>query len=414
MSYTTKAIIKKAIDALNRGNLPLADICCNFLLDNGIKHSTVYEILGHISSRIGAYEVASRYFQSAIDTDPHCLSAKESLLEVKKLLEQQHPVEISGDSYLLIKAWGYGFWSDVEHVLGQLLLAEITGRMPVVHWSDASLFSDGSHRNAFEIYFQPLTKISIDDLVNRAYSYFPKKWTADNLHRDGINKFHGQYSRMAGLYYLNRSENVLVSDFHTFVNDLRHWIPYGHHLYEQDCESIYRYLFDKYIELDPDINAEIESFRANHLVSNEYLGIHVRGSDKILESGNLAAKNTSYHELVDQYLRLNPDLQIFLLTDYEPALREFRERYPGKIVSTQCTRTEDVKGVHYEFQDNKVRNGIEVVKDAYLASGCKYFVGNGRSAVSTAIVHMKNWDKDHYTLIDGNRLYERDFFLHDW
>lgn len=44
--------------------------------------------------------------------------------------------------FLLIKSWGYGFWSDVEHVIGALLLAEMTGRTPVVHWGGNSYFSD--------------------------------------------------------------------------------------------------------------------------------------------------------------------------------------------------------------------------------------------------------------------------------
>lgn len=47
--------------------------------------------------------------------------------------------------YLLIKSWGFGFYSDVIAVLGSLLLAEITHRTPVVHWGKNSLF--GSFEN---------------------------------------------------------------------------------------------------------------------------------------------------------------------------------------------------------------------------------------------------------------------------
>jgi hypothetical protein len=35
--------------------------------------------------------------------------------------------------YLLIKAWGFGFWADLDHVLGALLLADLTRRVPVVY-----------------------------------------------------------------------------------------------------------------------------------------------------------------------------------------------------------------------------------------------------------------------------------------
>ena len=53
-----------------------------------------------------------------------------------------HPSDYEGEQrFLLIKAWGFGFWSDVLHVLGGLMLAELTRRQPVVFWGSNSLYS---------------------------------------------------------------------------------------------------------------------------------------------------------------------------------------------------------------------------------------------------------------------------------
>ncbi|MCR2600326.1 hypothetical protein NSP09_24715, partial [Salmonella enterica] len=60
----------------------------------------------------------------------------------------------AANRYLVIKSWGFGFWSDVSQVLGSLLLAEITGRTPVTHWGRNSLFNDGSNRDSFALYFE--------------------------------------------------------------------------------------------------------------------------------------------------------------------------------------------------------------------------------------------------------------------
>lgn len=412
MNFEIKA--SEAISALNKGNLQLADIICRTLIDSGVRCSEVYEVLGHISRYVGRYDMALQYFQSAIDVNPSCQSAKKNITELRRMTGQERHDKNTGVSYLLIKAWGSGFWSDIDHILGQLLLAEITGRIPVVFWSNASLFSDGSNRNAYEIYFEPLSDISLDDLIKTDFTFFPPNWSAGNLYKDNLNKFSGEYTRMGGLYFLNRSENVLVSDYLTHVHDLRHWIPSWHDLYGKDSESIYRYLFKKYIKLNADIRAEIEDFREKKLAGKDCLAVHIRGSDKHVESKSLAGINASYHPIIEGYLRREPNLTIFLLTDYKPYLDEYSVRYKGRVVSTQCKRTDSCKGVHYRYQDSKVRNGIEVLKDACLASKCKYFIGTGRSNVSTSILHMKDWDRAHHILLGPNSLYEPHLFLHNW
>lgn len=414
MQYNVTALIDRAIGAHQKGNLPLADIICHHLVDNGVKVSVVFDLLGSIAVDVGMHDSALRYFDRSLELDSSRRSVVERRQKTIDILNKEKPQQDCEKSYLLIKAWGFGFWSDLDHVLGQLLLAEITGRIPVVHWSGASLFSDESDGNAFEFFFDPLSPFTIADLISPDFSYFPGKWSAENLRRDDLDKFYGPHSRMTGLYFLDRPETVVVSDFHTYVNDLRRWIPPGHQLHGQDAASIYRYLFAKYLRLKSEITDEIRSFRDANLADNDYVAIHMRGSDKQQESSDNAEINASYHEALARFLESEPSLSIFLLTDFEPFLHEYRERYPGKVVSTQCARTSGTEGVHHLFQDSRVRNGIEVVKDAYLAAGCKYFIGNGRSNVSTSILHLKDWSEENYCLLAGNALYEPNLYLHDW
>ena len=112
---------------------------------------------------------------------------------------------------------GYGFWSDVDHVIGQLLIAELSNRIPVVHWGKNSLFSDVSNSNAFDLYFEPVSSLAIDDLASCDLSFFPPKWNAGNLHQEDHHKWYGPFGRQNGIFFLGRDEDVVVSDFHTQV-----------------------------------------------------------------------------------------------------------------------------------------------------------------------------------------------------
>ena len=175
-----------------------ADIISRHLINSGIKHHDLYYIQAHVSRLAGRYDKALHYIQSVIDIIPSHLLAIKFREEVSRLNDQQPPSSNYMDSYLLIKTWGFGFWADVDHVLGQLLLAEITERTPVVYWSPSSLFSDGSSRNAFEIYFDPLSDISIDYLASHDFCFYPPKWSAKNLYLDNIQKFSGEYYPSTG------------------------------------------------------------------------------------------------------------------------------------------------------------------------------------------------------------------------
>src|SRR5438105_9423414 len=105
--------------------------------------------------------------------------------------------------FLLIKAWGCGFWSDMNHVFGSLLLAEITGRTPVTHWGSNSLFRDETGSDAFRLYFEPVSSFDIEYLTAiRRATFFPAKWSRSTLRRENVAKWEGPDSRLSGRSFL--------------------------------------------------------------------------------------------------------------------------------------------------------------------------------------------------------------------
>jgi protein O-GlcNAc transferase len=396
---------------LGEGNLPQAEIYCRMVLQQDPTDAIALYFLGWIAESLKLPEYALSYYSESCKAVPEWDLPRQRLAFVKD--QASSTKLLKAERYLLIKAWGFGFWADVYHVLGQLLLAEITHRVPVVHWGTNSLFGDWSDRNAFELYFEPVSSVSVSDLENRTYDFFPPKWNHANLRNEDLNKWQGPYSRMAGLYFLNRPEKVAVSDFYTGVLDLEPWIPVDNSLYGLGVDALSRHLIGKYMRPRSEILRRIEGFYTQKLASSSFISVHVRGSDKVKEMSRLEEVNRAYFEVVDRFLLKRRDPTIFLLTDDKRSLAAFVGRYGNHVITAECQRTEQPMGLHYQVSTDKCRLGVEVMVDTHLAARAQAFIGNGFSNVSTMVGHLKEWDKNDIHLFEANVHHTYNTMLHD-
>ena len=312
--------------------------------------------------------------------------------------------------YLLIKAWGYGFWSEGHHLVIQLLLAELTQRTPIILWGRNCLFRNELDVNAFGLFFQEISFARIEDIPQSA-TIFPSKWHLNNLHEENINKWAGEGSRMAAQYFFNRSETLLVSDFYSTLSSIIPWIGRNSKYYGLSENAIYEKIFQKYLKPIPGITAKVDEFYLQHMQGRPWIGIHIRGSDKIHESPNLALTNASYLSFTDRIVELNPTIGVFLLTDSIPLMEQFSMRYGDRLICTQATRDASNTGVHLSGHDGIVI-GEEVLVDTLLALKCDYFVGNKESNVSLAISSMRSWPKGFMFLLGNENVRGENPFLH--
>ncbi|MFT6581629.1 MAG: hypothetical protein ACJAU6_002068 [Alphaproteobacteria bacterium] len=418
-SQRLKALESEAMTAAQTGNLPKAEKFCRMALSDAPHTVWALALLGKIATTLGQLQAARGYYRDAASHAPEDQILIQTLNWVETELASQPPVAPQRDAqYLLIKCWGQGFWSDVSHVLGQLLLAEITGRTPIVHWGANSLFGDatdpqGADANIFHYYFEPIGDLSLADLTRFDGDFFPPKWSAENLKAVEVNTWKGAWSRMAALYCLNRPERVVVSDFYTGIADLSSWIPENHPLSGQSVEQIYRLLIKKYLRPNAEILAEIETFYEQRLAALPYISVHVRGADKYNEQSDLGDVNDQYFQVLDDYLAQDPSCNIFLFTDDNRIFRRFTARYGDKVIYTDCDRTDTDAGVHVAPKISPRRLAEEVMVDSYLAARGLGFVGNGASNVSCMVVHLKDWREGETALLAPSR-HEHDPFLHNW
>ena len=379
-----------------------AELICRHLEDRGQRSRIVSRILAGVALSVGEPANAAREFAEAIALGDDSLATRIQLVKAGEAARVK-PRPPQGERFLLIKAWGYGFWSDVNHVLGQLLVAEITGRIPVVHWGSNSLFSDDPALNAFETFFEPVSRYTLKELALGGRSFYPPKWNAGNLYQGVLNQADGPWSRCSSLHTLERTEQVVVSDFHFAVHDLIAWIPPGHPLHGLATDEVYHYLFQRYLKVKPWIAAKADAFHRQKMAGRSHLALHVRGGDKGGEDPNLARLNELYHPEIERFLLHTPQASLFLITDDKEILSQYLERYRDRVVHTGATRTETPQGVHYQRHASRYRLGEEVIVDTLLAARCESFIGNGLSNVSCAVAQMKQWAPGSLRLL-GARL----------
>ena len=292
--------------------------------------------------------------------------------------------------FLLIKAWGCGFWSDMNHVFGCLLLAEITGRTPVTHWGKNSLYGDGTDTDAFQLYFEPLSPLGIPDVIQAAHKggVFRPKWPTETLQHRPQSNWKRLYSQLPGTIYLERAETVIVSDFYIHLPDLVSSIPISHEWFGKTSAELYRLLADKYLRVRPEIVAEIDAFDCTHMRGAEpIIAVHYRGTDRVVET-DFMPSHEIYFDLID---RDAADWRIFLLTDEAQCIEGFLERYGSRVTFTNAIRSSSKIPVHLSRAADRVRLGADVLKDVHLALRCQKFIGLGMSNPSCIISVLKDW-----------------------
>jgi hypothetical protein len=340
------------------------------------------------------------------------------------------------DRFLLIKGWSSILWADVEHLLSQLLIAELTKRTPVVFWPTHCLHNGFVHTNGFELYFEPISRYTIFDIAKPEYTYYPPIWDSDNLLVEDLAKDTWNYRNIGDI--MGNDSNVVIGDVYIDMYSLIPFITKDHPAYGMTVRQINAYMFRKYIRIKKDIEAEIQGFYNSWLKDEgPVLAVHVCKADKSRvidlrkynkkdESHPLRSKpkrvkkgaekpikafkvrkgrkilepNAVYYEEISKYIEKYNVKKIFLLTNCEEVLEAYTAKYGDMLVYTQCKRIE--KGGNASYMENtlvKRRRGVEAIKDTFIASKCDFFIGNDFSSLSHAVTYAKVWPENTVRLL---------------
>lgn len=390
---------------LAAGNLTAADLLCRIVLAAEPRQIVAFNFLGIIAAQLGLFEQARAHFEQSVALGYD--AARNNLATLEALGASTSPVDAPApagvDRFILIKPWGQGFWSEVTHVLGGLLLAEITERIPVVHWSGKSLYGGSAEDDGFKAFFDPVSAITLRELSRlRALDIYPQRWTLASLSSDfptvlPASDFAG--ATAAALALLGRRERLVVADYHLSVAELAPWLPTAHPLHGQTIEAIFRYLIDKYLRPVPSIALECQSFFAQHLAGTPSVAIHLRGSDKSFEDPAIVASN---NEALGRLAQLPADTKIFGMTDDRRYADYLAATYGDRLVMIDSERTSQNVGVHFVENGDRKRKGLEIMRDTYIGIQADRFIGCGSSNVAAMAAVLREWPKDRCVIIGAS------------
>lgn len=364
-------LLRDAQHHLSAGNIALASFYTSEVLDQAPAHPAARALLDAIAAQVGLRDRTLAAFAAP------------------------------ADGLLVIKAFGHGFWSEIGHVLGCLLVAELTGRTPVTLWGANCRYGDDATPDAFRLYFEALSNVTPDDLFAVVTEdFFPGKWANGNLFRDDIQKFEGSGARLPGVAFLGRPERIAVADFHVAVADLLHWIPHGHPLHGKSPSNIHQHLAQKYLTPTAEVRRHIAVLDATAHLSEIEIAVHARGSDKAGEIANLDEINAHYLQFLPQIYKGG---RVMLLTDDERLIPPYAAMFGDKLVVPESIRQEGGVAPHFRPGIDKVQAGMEAARDVYAAVPARTFLGNGRSNFSCMVPVLRPPGAENY-LIGGDGL----------
>lgn len=399
-------LVRGARWELSAGNIATAETLCREVLTDFADNAECWNMIGVIAAKIGQFEHAARAFQRALEADPGFEKAAGNLTQIEAAPPMpRRPADSPG--FLVIKAWGQGFWSDVDHVLGQLLVAEITGRTPVVSWGRNSRFRDTDTADAFGLYFEPVSAARLDDLQDRSDdAYWPPKWSAHNLAAGVCNQTDGPWSRLSALLTFARTEEIVVSDYYTGIPTISSWIPPDHPLSGLSWPNLYRHLCVKYLQPRHDVRARVDAAYTALFQDSRVLAVHARGTDKVDESPELESINARLVQETAAWAREVGASRIFLLSGSSRLVATFRDTFGPQLLTLDVQRSDTDQAIHFQAR-NGYTLGMEVMVDTYLATHADWFLGNGDSNVSAMIEHLRAWPEGRFRLLRPSIHYRR-------
>lgn len=392
-------LAQTAAQYLASGRRAVAELYAWSAVETDPRTGAAWKLLAQLALDLKRPERTAAWLRRAVALQPGDAQAAALL----RATETQAPAPApAGARYLLVREWSAGFWSDVDHALGMCLLAEITGRIPLVWWGAQSRFAPAGAGNAWEQFFAPVSDAVLRDLEDPQLRVYPRKWQGRPLTAAIRRRWTGEGSRLVGLELLDRDEEIVVSDFHTGLKALLPWLPASHPLAGAALPDAYRSLARKYLRPRPDIVAEADRFAAAHFGNRPVLGVHVRGSDKVEEVSELEGVLAAYFKLLEERLAGRHEMRIFLLTDDTRVRAFYEQRYGARLLATTCTRSSSNVGVHYLKHPDRARIGVEVMVDTLLAARCTEFIGLGYSNVSLYASYLKAWPPGSCVLLEAN------------
>ncbi|GAB5353388.1 hypothetical protein AAMO2058_000032300 [Amorphochlora amoebiformis] len=276
-----------------------------------------------------------------------------------------------------------GFFTYPMYVINQILYAEKLGligdKPPFVympeshHYFDSCVDGGTPGEEFYTQWFEPISDVKFNEVKEDDVWEF-SQLTIESLHhhKDVVHSYP---------YKLHGERLKTDTGTQNWINCMR--------------ERTYD-VFKKYIDVKPSVLKETTDMFESNFGSKPVIGIHMRGTDKWINS---KVEPLKYVDEIEIFIEKNPDGKIFLATDDPKFLVATKEKFPDLVAMDAMRQTGNV------FFDDKVdkdRKTKDVLVDSLMLSFCSTLIKSWSSVSEFSVYfrmkHRKN--KNPMTVVD--------------
>jgi hypothetical protein len=268
---------------------------------------------------------------------------------------------------------GSGLGVCILDTINQIRYCRRENLIPVAKYdatSESHFFDPAYGNSMWEQYFEPVGPYSVADI--------------EALLRDP-----GSPISEADLVTLPRTEMLKVFEEHP--DSVYSW-PYAGWRYRspadveawfaKQCEKA-RQTVSESITPKPHIRDQVDRFWHQNLGDGFVLGVHIRGTDFHYAPPVSPAE---YFASIDAWIERQPDLRLFVATDQIQYLDVLRNRYPQRVVSRDCIRS-DNEVAPFKMDASPYQKGEDVLLDILTLARCHHLL-RGASHVGAMAMYF--------------------------
>ncbi len=384
-------LLRFARHCLDADNLHYADLALQVCHQRYDQDAVSYNLHAELAYQIGLTNKAVEFLDLAIERRPDYTDAIDNRVAILQRPEQV--LDVGGTPrYLLINAWGGEMGTELLYLMQQLLLAEMTHRIPIVYWGSTCLYNDDPSVDCYGNFFKPLNGLDLGELYPLQGQAFPKLWRARALSDAGQvsrwrNADNGQIYRLTGVHYLNRAEALAVAGEFTSIKKLLLWLgPHSEWAKLSVCD-VYRGLLKRYLRPTANLLEQANSFINYTFTGQPFVAIHLRGTNKHHEQEASAIRSIN-DELIDQLHSRHQEERIFVISDDSREIDRMRQRFGARVKFIDAIRSnsDTIGALHDTRQKRKIGN--EVLLDVLIAARAQRFYGCGFSNLACLISYL--------------------------
>ena len=138
-------------------------------------------------------------------------------------------------------------------------------------------------------------------------------------------------------------------------------------------------LIDRFARPREEILGEVQTFMNQHLHGARILGVHVRRTDAVRGWEDRRVQPVSnFVNAAERWISGHPDWLVFLATDADDVVADFKGRLGSRVVVQNALRSEDGRSLHGHHDEgthgSPSRKGKEALIDALILSRCDFLI----------------------------------------